>query len=176
MLPGCYEEEARNDRRQSLLFTIEDKPGALDSCLRVFREAGLNLKHIESRPSKSFAWDYDFTVELELQKKTNGLLDKTIKALESNGAKDVQLVGSGAVAIRTTDALHSVPWFPRKLTDLDSFATKTLEYGAELTADHPGFTDEAYRKRRAEITAIAKVYRTYPKTCLLLHTNLHMSL
>lgn len=50
--------------------------------------------------------------------------------------------------------------YPKCLEDLDGFCCKTLEYGAELSADHPGFTDESYRKRRAEITDIAKQYRT----------------
>lgn len=47
------------------------------------------------------------------------------------------------------------------MSDLDTFASKTLEYGDDLSADHPGFTDPEYRKRRAEITAIAKTYKTY---------------
>jgi phenylalanine-4-hydroxylase len=42
---------------------------------------------------------------------------------------------------------------------LDSFAEKVLEYGADLDADHPGFKDPEYRKRRAEITAIARTHR-----------------
>jgi hypothetical protein len=29
--------------------------------------------------------------------------------------------------------IDSVPWFPRKLTDLDSFAEKVLEMGEELS-------------------------------------------
>lgn len=53
-----------------------------------------------------------------------------------------------------------MPWFPRRMRDLDGFAEKTLEYGSELSADHPGFTDPEYRKRRAQITEIARTYRT----------------
>lgn len=43
---------------------------------------------------------------------------------------------------------------------MDSFAEKVLSFGAELSADHPGFTDEKYRKRRAEITEIAMTYKS----------------
>ena len=53
-----------------------------------------------------------------------------------------------------------MPWFPRKLSDLDEFAEKVLSYGEELDSDHPGFTDPAYRARRQEITNIAKTYKT----------------
>jgi phenylalanine-4-hydroxylase len=157
MLPGCYEEDSAKATRKTLLFTIEDKPGALDACLKVFKDSGLNLKHIVSHPSKTFDWDYEFTVELEMP--NSGATQGLIMNLEKAGAKCVQLVGGGSVIVKEMEA--SVPWFPRKLTDLDAFATKTLEYGADLSADHPGFTDEVYRKRRSEITAIAKAYRTY---------------
>ena len=36
-----------------------------------------------------------------------------------------------------------------------------MEYGAELSADHPGFTDPAYRDRRTKIVEIAKNYKQY---------------
>lgn len=46
------------------------------------------------------------------------------------------------------------------MSDLDSFADKVLECGEGLSADHPGFTDAEYRTRRAEITRIARTYKT----------------
>lgn len=59
-----------------------------------------------------------------------------------------------------------MPWFPRTIVDLDSYADKVLEAGADLEADHPGFKvpthspqDQAYRERRASIVAMAKTYR-----------------
>ncbi len=52
------------------------------------------------------------------------------------------------------------PWFPRKIVDLDTFADKVLAYGEGLDADHPGFKDVEYRKRRQQITDIAKRFKT----------------
>jgi phenylalanine-4-hydroxylase len=54
---------------------------------------------------------------------------------------------------------QTVPWFPRKISDLDEFVHKVLEYGAELSSDHPGFTDTEYRRRRSEITSISSNFK-----------------
>lgn len=61
--------------------------------------------------------------------------------------------------LTSTTPVAVVPWFPRKAADLDKFVHRVLSYGEELDADHPGFTDELYRQRRREITAIASNYR-----------------
>lgn len=36
------------------------------------------------------------------------------------------------------DETEVVPWFPRRIRELDRFANQILSYGAELNADHPG--------------------------------------
>lgn len=38
--------------------------------------------------------------------------------------------------------------FPRQINDLDLVAHKVLEADVDLVAEHPGFKDEAYRRRR----------------------------
>lgn len=52
-----------------------------------------------------------------------------------------------------------VPWFPRRIRELDRFANQILSYGAELNADHPGFTDPVYRERRKYFADIAYHYK-----------------
>lgn len=55
--------------------------------------------------------------------------------------------------------LAAVPWFPRRIRDLDRFANQILSYGAELDSDHPGFTDPEYRARRKYFADIAYNYK-----------------
>lgn len=157
----------------SILFTIEDRPGALEEALAVFKAHEISLQHIESRPSKSSHSEYDFMVEFHLAEADH--LEQLTQALEAVSKRMTVITHEGrsgtpsaapsgrasaAPAAKGAGPVQLVPWFPRKLKDLDGYASKTLEYGAELSADHPGFTDAEYRRRRAEITAIAQTYRS----------------
>ncbi|KAK6059502.1 Biopterin-dependent aromatic amino acid hydroxylase [Cooperia oncophora] len=53
----------------------------------------------------------------------------------------------------------SIPWFPRRIKDIDQFANRILSYGAELDSDHPGFKDPVYRERRKYFADIAFNFR-----------------
>ena len=54
---------------------------------------------------------------------------------------------------------RKVPWFPRHISELDTIANKTMDAGADLQSDHPGFNDPIYRKRREELAALAIQYK-----------------
>lgn len=52
------------DDKTSVMFNTVDKPGALVDVLLVFKEAGINLSHIDKRPSGQTNWEYTFFVDL----------------------------------------------------------------------------------------------------------------
>jgi chorismate mutase/prephenate dehydratase len=55
---------ATGNDRTSVLFSIQDKPGALVGALQSFDQFEINMSKIESRPSKQKDWEYIFYVDL----------------------------------------------------------------------------------------------------------------
>jgi chorismate mutase / prephenate dehydratase len=62
--PRMSERPTGRDKT-ALVFSIRDRVGALRDVVQVFADAGINLSAIQSRPSKSKAWDYVFFFELD---------------------------------------------------------------------------------------------------------------
>ncbi|MBI1732472.1 MAG: prephenate dehydratase [Gammaproteobacteria bacterium] len=51
--------------KTSVLFTTQNRPGALFAMLKCFADKGVSLTRIESRPSRRGMWDYVFFADLE---------------------------------------------------------------------------------------------------------------
>lgn len=51
------------DDKTSIMFNTVDKPGALVEVLKVFDDAGINLSHIDKRPSGRENWQYTFFID-----------------------------------------------------------------------------------------------------------------
>ena len=45
------------------------------------------------------------------------------------------------------------------MSELDLIANRTLDAGTDLEADHPGFNDPVYRKRRQELAKFSQEYK-----------------
>jgi len=138
----------------TVIFALENKVGALKSVLSAFSAHGVDLQHIESRPSKKSFQEYEFIVTVN---STSGY-QKVFDALKSKGTVKVVTSMERKTSCDIMEE-NTVPWFPRKIKDLDLFANRILGCGTELDADHPGSKDQEYRARRREITEIAASYQ-----------------
>lgn len=62
---GNIDTESTGDDKTTIVFGLKDKPGALYDSLYVFKDAGINLTRIESRPTKKKLGDYLFLADFE---------------------------------------------------------------------------------------------------------------
>ncbi|XP_067646341.1 protein henna isoform X3 [Eurosta solidaginis] len=147
IVEGIDIKEAKNT---CLLYTLKDQSsGSLAKSLKIFTHHDVNLLHIESRSSVRVP-GYEFFVECD---GSSGALGKAIDELRE------ECVYFNLISRDYKDNSTAVPWFPRRIRDLDRFANQILSYGSELDSDHPGFTDPVYRNRRKYFADIAYNYK-----------------
>jgi phenylalanine-4-hydroxylase len=135
---GLDRELSLGGPRSTVLFQTVDEPGALESALRLFWKHSINMTRIESKPTQKNSQTYDFIVDFE----GTSFNQNTIDLLQD--------LHSSCAHVEMLDA-KTVPWFPTSLADLDYCVKETLDAGAELESDHPGFNDDEYRNRRKDI-------------------------
>ena len=149
---GNYIKEGRDTAKSTcLIFSPkeDDSVGTLGKYLQLFARHEVNLLHIESRSSLRQSSVYEFMVECA----PGGSLGAAIECLRE------QCSYFSIISRNHKDNMGTVPWFPRRIRDLDKFANQILSYGSELDSDHPGFTDPVYRQRRKYFADIAYHYR-----------------
>ena len=81
----------RTPNRAALIFSTQDKPGALFQVLKILAEYGLNMKKLESRPIQGKPWNYMFFVAVDLPADQSVLTEAIEKMAGS--AVDVRLLG-----------------------------------------------------------------------------------
>ncbi len=63
--PTGKDADGKPGDKTSVMFTTADEPGALVGVLSVFHRAGINLTHIDKRPSGRSNWTYTFFIDAE---------------------------------------------------------------------------------------------------------------
>ncbi len=86
------EAKPSGDDKTSIMFNTADRPGALVSVLRVFEEAGINLTHIDKRPSGRNNWQYTFFIDA-VGHKNDATMTKAIADAKTHCA-DLIVLGS----------------------------------------------------------------------------------
>ncbi|RXM33506.1 Tryptophan 5-hydroxylase [Acipenser ruthenus] len=157
----CKIEENKENKITSLergravvVFSLKNEVGGLVKALKLFQEKHVNLVHIESRKSKRRSSEFEIFVDCDSNREQ---LNEIIQLLCSH----VNIVSMNLPdnSCLLDDDMESVPWFPKRISDLDKSANRVLMYGSDLDADHPGFKDNVYRKRRKYFADLAMNYK-----------------
>jgi len=80
------------DDKSTIMFTTKHEPGALVDVLAAFRDNGINLSHIDKRPSGRTNWDYTFYIDADAHRDTDGLQSAVKHA--STFCKSIEILGS----------------------------------------------------------------------------------
>lgn len=93
--------KSSGDDLTSLLFSVRNEAGSLFSALQPFRDRGLNLTRIESRPAKKVNWEYSFFVDVEGHV-SDPELSKAIDAIKPY-VDDLRILGSYPRAVHVVE-------------------------------------------------------------------------
>lgn len=173
---------------KAVVFSLKNQVGGLVRALRIFQEMGVDVHHIESRKSKRSDSEYEIFVDIDcedqammsnlvhhLRHEVDGRTLEEFERSKSSSPKEKTPGGSAASfenarpvrrnlllqqpSMDNDILLEGLPWFPKRIADLDQSSNRVLMYGSELDADHPGFKDHVYRERRKYFNELAASYR-----------------
>uniref|UniRef100_A0A669PP93 Tyrosine 3-monooxygenase n=1 Tax=Phasianus colchicus TaxID=9054 RepID=A0A669PP93_PHACC len=152
-------DSSKEDDRATLILTFtlcNVKKTELSRAARVFEMFETEIHHFETRRIKKLknsVDDLDIFVECEVHSADISRLITSLKRV----TEDVK-----------TGNEDKVPWFPRKIQDLDKCHHLITTYEPSFDHGHPGYTDLEYRKRRTYFADLAYNYRVGHTTQLSL--------
>ncbi|XP_055059931.2 tryptophan 5-hydroxylase 1b isoform X1 [Misgurnus anguillicaudatus] len=138
----------------AIVFSLKNEVGGLVKALKLFQDNQVNLLHIESRKSRRRNSELEVLVDCDSDRETL----KEIVQLLRKQTSIISMESADKFSTPEND-LAEVPWFPKNISDLDKSASRVLMYGSDLDADHPGFKDNVYRKRRKYFADLAMSYK-----------------
>nr|XP_023015237.1 tryptophan 5-hydroxylase 1 [Leptinotarsa decemlineata] len=159
------EKQPEEKEKLSIIFTLKNQVGGLVRALQAFQDLGINVQHIESRQSQTAENQVDFLVDIECEtrklEQVGRLLKREVLTMvigKYGGSEENEFPPPTPLSATASFDFDEMPWFPKKISDID-LAQNILMYGSELDADHPGFKDPVYRKRREQFYKIAMNYK-----------------
>uniref|UniRef100_A0A8C7ML88 Tyrosine 3-monooxygenase n=1 Tax=Oncorhynchus kisutch TaxID=8019 RepID=A0A8C7ML88_ONCKI len=150
-------EEKEGTVTLNIIFALShEKNAGFFKTGKVFETFEAKLLHIESRPGRksknSGCDDLEFFMRCEVHISDTDIFINSLKRV----ADDVRTIPE-----------EKVPWFPRKIRDLDKCNLLITKYDPDMDQDHPGFSDPEYRKRRCFIAELAANYKHWNDSVLM---------
>lgn len=140
----------KTEDKIGIVFTLKDKPGVLVDALNIFLRNGVNLTSINSKPKKFLDPTHEKLIEF--------CLDMDGKIIDQKIQRSIQDLKRLATSTVDEFAVEGVPWFPKSVSDLNLIGRQLMSANEALSADHPGFHDSHYRRRRDDIAKISNSY------------------
>ncbi|CAH8671621.1 unnamed protein product [Schistosoma rodhaini] len=163
---NAVQSHHQNVQEMSIIISLVKNMNDMKSIISIFTNRNINILHIESRlgrlnmkkhTKKSEFEPLELLVHVEVPCIEVERLLEELKSFSSYRIVQNPLMNLPEAKNPTLD--DKVPWFPRHISDLDKVSNSVLMYGKELDADHPGFKDKEYRKRRMMFADIALNYK-----------------
>uniref|UniRef100_F7E0E8 Biopterin-dependent aromatic amino acid hydroxylase family profile domain-containing protein n=1 Tax=Monodelphis domestica TaxID=13616 RepID=F7E0E8_MONDO len=120
---------------------------SLSRIAQVFESFEAKIHHLETRPApkaKNTLHPLEVFMKFEIHNSGINLLINSLRKV----VEDVKIHWE-----------EKVPWFPKKIQDIDKCHHVITKFEPNFNQDHPGYTDLQYRRRRADIMELAFKYR-----------------
>ncbi|CAF3890174.1 unnamed protein product [Rotaria sp. Silwood2] len=185
-----HDGQVKEECTYTILVTIKDKKSAsILNLINTFNRDGLQVKHMETRPTVILPTDKQSSMGIEFlffNNNTNFMfivisgLDVFMEVLCTDKLMDDlkrDLFQSDSKFIVKNIKPHTSPlhresnetndendtndiiWFPMSIWDIDRCHHLHTNYQPDMDSRHPGFSDKAYRARREHIAQIAFDFR-----------------
>jgi chorismate mutase/prephenate dehydratase len=97
LIIGVDKTQPCDDDKTSIMVSSRNQPGALYHVLEPFHKAGISLTRIETRPSRSGAWNYNFFIDFEGHCEDSNI--QAVLGQVGKAASDLKILGSYPKAV-----------------------------------------------------------------------------
>ncbi|KAB0360201.1 hypothetical protein FD754_004357 [Muntiacus muntjak] len=160
-------DTATESGKTAVVFSLKNEVGGLVKALKLFQEKHVNMIHIESRKSRRRSSEVEIFVDCECGKTEFNELIQSLKFQTT-----IVTLNPPENIWTEEEELEDVPWFPRKISELDRCSHRVLMYGSELDADHPvsahgqpiprvEYTEEETKTWGVVFRELSKLYPTH---------------
>uniref|UniRef100_A0AC34G364 Biopterin-dependent aromatic amino acid hydroxylase family profile domain-containing protein n=1 Tax=Panagrolaimus sp. ES5 TaxID=591445 RepID=A0AC34G364_9BILA len=131
---------SKNDSTQNLVEMIQK-----------FTASGIALKHVETRPDKANPGELEIFAQIETKK---SLLMEVLDHLVADKIDRIEIKSS-----EKQDIVPKEIWYPKHISDLDKCGHVMVKYEPTADPKHPGYGDDDYIARRADLNVYANNFK-----------------
>uniref|UniRef100_A0A7E4W081 BH4_AAA_HYDROXYL_2 domain-containing protein n=1 Tax=Panagrellus redivivus TaxID=6233 RepID=A0A7E4W081_PANRE len=147
--------------RLNVIFNCaSDSTVMLSAILAKFHTSGIIVNHIETRPDKAHIGELEIFANI-LTKRS--VLLTVLDHLKTDNIERIEISNvhdhPKSPDVEVCEDEGTEIWIPHHISDLDKCGHVVVKYEPTDDPKHPGYGDDAYIARRAELNAIARTYK-----------------